>query len=392
MRLTTRGFATAGAGAGLMMLWWLLGDPELLLTAGFLLLATGAAAAYTRSSRAELRLARRISPVTLHAGDDARVRLEIDNLGPATMRRLEIVDEVEGLGRAKFEVARLDRERRAEARYQVRCRTRGVYRVGPTLVTASDPLGLSETELASGPVGRIVVFPRVEGLRGFPAVRGRDSAVDAPRPALGGQGGEEFYTLREYQTGDDIRRVHWPSSAKTDELLIRQLESPWRPRALVVLDIRSSAYESSHAFEKAVSGAASVITHLIGSGFDADLWSGDPRPVDASRYSAAMERLALIQPDDSVDIVAAATQISRREGGGALVLITGSPDEDLLGVHRLLGVEYPTTLLLTVASTTPQSLANFLRMGVSRISITPDEDWAEAWMATMDESWTVASR
>jgi len=216
--------------------------------------------------------------------------------------------------------------------------------------------------------------------------------MDAARPEHGRSGGEDFYTLREYQMGDDLRRVHWPYSAKTEKLMIRQMETPWRSRALVVLDIRPSAYESSEAFEKAVSGAASVISHLVESGFDADLWSGDPRPVDTTRYAAAMERLALVTADDTIDLVAATSELRRKGGGGALVLITGSPDDDLLTVHELLKVDYPATLLMTVASTRSQTLGRLLRRGVLSVGITPEENWAEAWMTATDTSWIAASR
>ncbi len=55
-------------------------------------------------------------------------------------------------------------------------------------------------------------------------------------------GGEDFFTLRDYEDGDDLRKVHWPSSAKRDRLMIRQLEMPWQSRALIVLDTEVANY------------------------------------------------------------------------------------------------------------------------------------------------------
>jgi uncharacterized protein (DUF58 family) len=390
--LTTRGLATVGGGAALLALWWTLGDRELLLAAGFLLIAAGSAVAYSVARNPQLRIVRRLTPAVVHAGDEAKINLVLDNVGDTTATGVRLLDTVDGLGTAQFEVASLDRGQRTEATYRVLCRARGVYRVGPALVATSDPLRLAETPGGPGPVDRLVVFPKVERLRGFPLVRGEDPAMDAARPEHGRSGGEDFYTLREYQMGDDLRRVHWPSSAKTEKLMIRQMETPWRSRALVILDIRPSAYESSEAFEKAVSGAASVISHLVGSGFDADLWSGDHRPVDTTRYSAAMERLAMATADDTIDLVAATGELRRKGGGGALVLITGSPDDDLLTVHELLKVDYPATLLMTVASTRSQTLGRLLRRGVLSVGITPEDNWAEAWMTATDRSWIAASR
>lgn len=215
--------------------------------------------------------------------------------------------------------------------------------------------------------------------------------MQASRPEHSRRGGEDFYTLREYQQGDDLRRVHWPSSARTDQLMIRQLETPWQSRALVLLDVRNSSYESQDAFEKAVSGAATVVTHLVGSGFDADLWAGDAEPIDATRYTSAMERLALVQPDPAIDIEAVAGRIRQKGGGGALVILTGVADRSLLGVQQLLGGDYPTTVLMTASASTPQTLVGFHRMGVATVSVAPDQPWAPAWMTAMRNTWTTVS-
>jgi uncharacterized protein (DUF58 family) len=236
-----------------------------------------------------------------------------------------------------------------------------------------------------------VVYPALEELSGFPIVRGQDPAMQASRPEHSRRGGEDFYTLREYQRGDDLRRVHWRSSAKTDELMIRQLETPWQSRALVLLDVREASYESRDAFEKAVSGAATVVTHLVGSGFDADLWAGDAEPIDASRYGSAMERLALVQPDSAIDIQAVASRIRQKGGGGALVIITGIADRSLLSVQQLLARDYPTTVLMSVSSSTSQTLVGFHRFGVATVSIEPDQQWGPAWVTTMRTAWTTAS-
>jgi uncharacterized protein (DUF58 family) len=213
----------------------------------------------------------------------------------------------------------------------------------------------------------------------------------ASRPEHSQRGGEDFYTLREYQRGDDLRRVHWPSSARTDRLMIRQLETPWQSRALVLLDVRASVYESNDAFETAVSGAASVVSHLVGSGFDADLWAGDPNAIDATRYSAALEKLALVQPSDNIDMQAVATRIRQRGGGGALVIVTGTADRSLVAVQQLLTRDYPTTVLLGASSTTPQTLSGFHRLGVSTVTVAPGEEWAPQWLLSIGEAWDAVS-
>jgi uncharacterized protein (DUF58 family) len=388
---TLRGWALSGAGLALVLLWYALGDSELLLTGAFLLIAQVLAILYVRSRRPRLEVTRRLGSATVHDGDTTTVSLLVANRSSRPISHLTIEDDVNRLGVATFEVARLKKRESTTATYRVTCRPRGVYRVGPTVVRAFDPLGLAETSAGTGPIDRIVVYPAVEELSGFPIIRGQDPAMSVSRPEHARRGGEDFYTLREYQRGDDLRRVHWPSSAKTDELMIRQLETPWQSRALVLLDVRSSSYESDEGFEKAVSGAATIVTHLVGSGFDADLWAGDAEPIDATRYTSAMERLALVQPDSAIDIESVASRIRQKGGGGALVIVTGVADRPLLSVQQLLAGDYPTTVLMTASGATPQTLVGFHRMGVTTVSVGPDEPWAPAWLVAMRTSWTTAS-
>lgn len=385
---TLRGWAITGGGVALAILWYAFGDVELLLAALFVLLLQSVAVVYVRARRPQLDIGRRLGSATVHDGDTTTVTLLVNNESKHSARYLTINDAINNLGTATFECARLIGGAMTTATYRVTCRPRGVYRVGPTEVRSGDPFDLAQMRIGTGPVDRIVVYPAIESLSGFPIVRGQDPAMQASRPEHARRGGEDFYTLREYQRGDDLRRVHWPSSAKTDELMIRQLETPWQSRALVLLDVRSASYESSAAFEKAVSGTATIVTHLISSGFDADLWAGDAEPIDASRYGSAMERLALVKPDPAINIEAVASRIRQKGGGGALVIVTGLADRPLLSVQQLLALDYPTTVLMSVSDSTSQTLLGFHRFGVVTVSITPDEAWAPAWMKGMGATWS----
>lgn len=386
---TVRGWALTGSGVALLILWYAFGDSELLLAAIFVLLLQAGGLAYVRLRKPKLDIGRRLGSATVHDGDTTTITLLVTNEGRRAAGNLTIDDNINNLGTATFECARIDGGEHTTATYRVTCRPRGVYRVGPTEIRISDPFSLASTRVATGPVDRIVVYPKVEDLTSFPIVRGQDPAMQASRPEHSRRGGEDFYTLREYQRGDDLRRVHWPSSARTDELMIRQLETPWQSRALVLLDVRADSYESNLAFEKAVSGAATIVTHLVSSGFDADLWAGDADPIDAARYRSAMERLALVQPDPAIDIEAVATRIRQKGGGGALIIVTGVADRSLLSVQQLLARDYPTTVLMSASASTSQTLVGFHRLGVTTVSVAPDERWAPAWLNGMKKTWSV---
>ncbi len=389
---TLRGWAVTGAGFALILLWILLGDGELLMSGAFFVLAALAAIVFVRTRPLDLRLSRALSPSRVHEGDSVAVTVSFSSAGTRTVTNLRLVDEVVGLGAAMFDVARLVPGQSATGTYRVICRPRGVYPVGHASVTAADPLGLAELSASSGLVDRLVVYPRIESLTGLPPTPGLDPDQTTSKPDHAAHGGDDFYALREYQTGDDLRRVHWPWSAKTGDLMIRQLETPWRPRALVILDTRRQVYESAEAFETAVSGAASVVAHLVGNGFQTDLWDGSPFVVDAVEYHGAMERLAVTRLDAGRDIVAGASSLRTRGGGGALVLVTGVADLSLLAVQRLFSADYPKSLLLASADTAPRAIADFHRNGVETILTSPAGTWAEGWSSKMRESWNVASR
>lgn len=388
---TFRGCALSGAGAALCGLWYMLGDPELLMLGAAMILAAVFGLIYVRFSPSQLAITRRLSSDSLHSGDTATVNLILENHNSRPVKHLRVHDEVEAHGRASFEMASLRRGLPGHASYQVLCKGRGVYKVGPATALIRDPLGLAERPASAPHLDRLVVYPRVDPLAGLPGVRGRDPSLADARPEHSQRGGEDFYTLREYQRGDDLRRVHWPYSAKTDNLMIRQLETPWHARALVLLDVRPTSYDSVTAFETAVSGAASVVTHLIASGFDSDLWAGDAHTIDTADYRTAMERLALVQTNAQVDMKSVAARVRQRGGGGALVLVTGTADRDLLMVQGLLAPDFTNTVLLGVSLSTPQGLVGFHRAGATTVQVKPGEQWDDAWLKAMRSTWSTAS-
>jgi hypothetical protein len=169
--------------------------------------------------------------------------------------------------------------------------------------------------------------------------------------------------------------------------MIKQLETPWQSRALVLLDIRREAYENAACFEKAVQGAASVVRHLAATGFDADIWAGGTGTTRVADYAVTMEALALVQAAPRLDLSAVAGRLSTVGRGGALVLISGVPDHTLLEVHRLIGRDYGTTILMTAGETRSTNEAAFHRGGAVTIAVRPNESWAVAWTRAMDRTW-----
>jgi len=221
---TTRGWAALGVATALLVLWVGFGERELMTTAMFLVVAVAVGVGFVRIASPSVEVVRRMHPIQVHEGDEVVVEVEVTV--SRRIRNLELEDTVHGLGSARFAAATTTAGQPLIARYEVLCRSRGVFQVGPAEVSVSDAFSLAERRNRAGSEDRLTVYPRVERFSGFPAVRGLDPAVQSTRPTFAPHGGEDFFTLREYQVGDDLRRVHWPSSARRDELMVRQLEIP----------------------------------------------------------------------------------------------------------------------------------------------------------------------
>src|SRR5262249_1119646 len=131
-------------------------------------------------------------------------------------------------------------------------------------ISVSDPFGMARRSEPSAGEAELVVRPRVHDIVPPVAFSGRITAeheATAARAVVSDLG-DEFVTLRDYELGDDLRRVHWRSTARTGELMIRQDEARWRARAAVVLDVRPHAHDAQ-SFEVAVEAAASVTARLV---------------------------------------------------------------------------------------------------------------------------------
>ncbi len=385
--LTERGWAFSGIAGALVILWVFLGEIEFLAAGALLAAGLVFSVLQTRLGLPEVTVTRHLSPTLVHEGDQAAVDSKVSNRGRRPLVNAEFTDDVGELGSAVFQIGRLAPRTTAEAGYRIVCRPRGVYQVGPATVRVTDPLGFASSEQVLASADRLIVYPEVEELSGFPITRGKDPAMQASRPEFSQNGGEDFFTLREYERGDDLRFVHWPSTARKDTLMIKQLETPWQSRALVLFDLRKRAYESSEHFEKAVRGAASVVRHLARSGFDADLWAGGAQTLSVDSYAAVMERLALVDVETDLDLRTVASRMRQTGRGGALVLVTGIADHELLEVHRLLSRDYRSTIVMGATDTSPTALLALQRAGALTMSVSPNGSWAQAWTTLTSRQW-----
>ena len=152
-------------------------------------------------------------------------------------------------------------------------------------------------------------------------IRTRAPSIRTPSAAAG----EDFYALRPYVVGDDLRRVHWPSTARHDELMVRQDELPWQGRATVLLDVRRGA-RTPRVLELAVSAAASIVTAcwrrrdlarlLATDGTDSGFAAGHPHVEAIMEYLAMVSLSGTASMRSVIESLAAQRRGRRRSRGG----------------------------------------------------------------------------
>lgn len=167
--------------------------------------------------------------------------------------------------------------------YRLAAPRRGVAVVGPISVRRSDPLGLVVGEHAvAGTTATLLVHPRVVVLHGRRFIERAAATESALR--WGSDPASGFQSLRPYAPGDDTRTIHWPTSARTGTIMVREYTDPHRPTLTVVLITEAADY-SLASFDEAADVAASLCLHALRSGVDVVLATtdranpGSPRPL-----------------------------------------------------------------------------------------------------------------
>ena len=254
--LTRAGFATLVVSVAVLAGGRLFGLPELfVLGAGGLIVLT-VAVLYVAIRRLQVEVSRQLSPPRVHAGNPCRVDLVLRNRSRMRSPVLRLRDDVSGTQGVELLVAPMKYGSGTQAVYRLPTVRRGLVEVGPLRLTVTDPFGLAKLTTTGDREVSLIVYPRVDDIA---PVR-RSSGSDLERQTIQQQqvapSGDDFYALREYVVGDDLRRVHWPSSARHDELMVRQDEIPWHGRLTIMLDCRPLAMPGT--FEAMVSAAASI--------------------------------------------------------------------------------------------------------------------------------------
>ena len=296
-----------------------------------------------------LSFSRRVSSEMVAVSEPVDVTLEVSNLAKLRSPTVRVGEQVSGAGGIGFSLAPVPGGSTAVTSYRLQPARRGVLEIGPTVFSDIDGLGLAQRRHVFGGRTRVIVHPPIETLvpPRLPVGGALSLPSDYRRRSLGLES-EEFDVLRPYVEGDDLRHIHWRSTARLGEFMVRRFE-PARPgRMTVIIDTRPPG-DLSTAQDRTTSVAASIACAVLRSGDEAQILTTDGRgtPLLAhySEVGVALEFLALLEggrPEIDVEPM---------EGGSVVVAISAFPDaiDDDSARHEL-AQRLEASLIITYGS------------------------------------------
>jgi uncharacterized protein (DUF58 family) len=170
-------------------------------------------------------------------------------------------------------ISRLPSGDEVEHSYAIRCTRRGVYEVGPLVAIAGDPLGLRQRESVIAEPFELLVHPRVELVNDRPLTRQFEDPPMRPPVSKPWPSGLEFYGMREYVPGDDLRRIVWRASARTGKVMVREAEQGITDKITLILDTDRGSHSRdgeglSESFEAGIRAAASLGVRHLREGYE----------------------------------------------------------------------------------------------------------------------------
>jgi uncharacterized protein (DUF58 family) len=298
MRLTPRGWTflilglawTAGAVA--------IGERDAIWPGLFLALLPVVSLLGLIPALAAPRLERQLPAGLVQAGDPAKLILTVETPGWLPGCRGELIEELPAtFGSSwKFNFTLGAQQRVFQLSAQMMPRWRGRHLIGPASLSVSNPFELARFQRELPGHSTLVVIPRVYPLPRIRDLDGGSSGIQTPVTRVGSLGVDDAL-IREYRSGDDTRRIHWRSSARHGELMVRREEHAWDPAAVILIDSRQQAYQQQAndlRFEAAVSTAASIGSHLFAEGWGLTLADSSGQLADWTGSGHEREREFLL--------------------------------------------------------------------------------------------------
>lgn len=331
--VTALGIMVLFSSLGSFMIGWRLGWIEFIVVSTAGLVALICALPFVVGGH-PLQIDRTVEPVRVQVGNRSTSVLKITNQGkrPSASR---VIDDIIGGSRRVVDVPALGAGAQSQAISPLPTEERGIVTVGPAILAKSDPLGLFRRDLGRTPVVQLWVHPRVAALSSIRSGLVKD--LEGPTFDNSPAGDVAFHAVREYQRGDDVRHIHWMSTARAGNLMVRHYVDNRRPYLGVLVDA-DAKHVSPESFERQLEAAASHAVSAALDGRSCAVWVGEQEIMSArepASRDSALDRLCVSETSDGqpslVDLYEAMTHTDR--GISALILITGDRSaQDLLPV------------------------------------------------------------
>jgi hypothetical protein len=307
------------------------GIPELQMAAvGCLVLVVGAVL-WAVLLPTRLTVERSVVPGTVWFDHEAVVRITLRNTGRFSTPELTVRDTAPAslVSNDRARLAPLPAASRATISYAIHGRQRGRFELGPLRILSTDPFGLVRRTRTIDAPGSVTVYPPVWNLpSGLPLGGATRTGSDRRRRTV--SDGDDLADIREYVRGDDLRSVHWPSTAHRGKLMVRRAESARSPGAVVLIDRRDDRHHghgAASSFETAIAATASAGYHLARRGRSVTLLDGPVgRPPKPLPWEAWLEQLADLATEP-VDLAGLLRQVGDgMAGDGTLIAVITVPD------------------------------------------------------------------
>jgi uncharacterized protein (DUF58 family) len=256
-------------------------------------------------------------------GERAVGALTLANHTSRSLLPSEVVLPV-GSGRGVFQVPRLGPNTEHEELFAIPTTARGVLAVGPVSVLRGDPLGLFERTNDRRQAVDLFVHPKTKSLDGLSLGQMRD-LEGLPDQHLA-RDDVSFHALREYQPGDDLRHVHWKSTARVGDLMVREYEQTRRSHFVVALSTHPGEYRDPEEFETAISVAGSIGLRALRDSrtLDVRTSAGKIRAETGRRFLDSLSALEPSKPRDGGVVALAGVLAAHSPDAAVAVLICGS--------------------------------------------------------------------
>jgi uncharacterized protein (DUF58 family) len=325
-----------------------LGYRELTVIGGLLILLMVAAVGWVLFPPS-LTVTRQVEPGRVRRNDAALGLVDVANTGRRRAPRLQVEDRA-GAQLVRLELPALRAGASFASTYRIPTARRGVFSVGPLILAQTDPFGLMARRRPFGDAATLWVHPRTHRLTGGSA--GNTVEMDGPMDDTAPEGTIAFQGLRPYVVGDDLRMVHWRTTARTGTLMIKKHVDTSRPQVVVILDDRAGSYPGPDAFEEAVDVAASVVEQALRTAAPVrlDTISGALAGVVPIGVRDALDILARVELGQGGELNRAVNALTTELGGSAAILVSGDRLPDPLEHLDPLGARYRRLSALLVGA------------------------------------------